>query len=583
MRLLANILILFLLTSPARSGTIVLEIRHLWEGEPLAIPSGELETFAGETVDFTRLSYLLSEPKLGTAPNRNQIAQKDDWFAFVDAENPVSRFTIEQIPDGNYTALNLKVGLNSQTDNSDPNLYGPTHPLNPLVNNLHWSPQGGYIFLALEGHSDPQSFSYHLGHPRNQVSFEIPLSLELNGAATVAIDFHLDRLFKGRHPLVTQDQTSTHSREGDSLAQLLKNQLPSVFSLREVRASDEPAITHDRTAEGEQHLVGTPYPFRLKKGFPIPQLPTDFPLTNERVALGEVLFHETQLSKNNAISCASCHDSAHAFSDPDRFSTGVEDRQGNRNSMPLFNLAWKSSFFWDGRAESLREQVLIPIQDHVEMDHDLESVVERLSSEEDYHSLFAEAFGTSEITPERISIALEQFLLSLTSFDSRFDRAARGEDTLTEEEKRGFELFMTEHDPRRGHFGADCFHCHGGALFTDHQFHNNGLEPGSDLGLEGATGKATDRFKFATPSLRNIALTAPYMHDGRFETLEEAVAHYLSDDIHRGPTLDPNLSKHPGSGIPLSESDAAALVAFLKTLTDEQYLNPQSPLELSRK
>ena len=148
--------------------------------------------------------------------------------------------------------------------------------------------------------------------------------------------------------------------------------------------------------------------------------------------------------------------------------------------------------------------------------------------------------------------------LTLTSYGSRFDQAMKGNETLTAQEQRGFELFFSEYEPRNGRFGADCFHCHGGALFTDHGFHNNGLSAGADSGLAAITDKSTDAGKFSTPSLRNVALTAPYMHDGRFETLEQVVDHY-SDGVHRSPTLDPNLSKHPEGGLQLSSADRRAL------------------------
>ena len=247
--------------------------------------------------------------------------------------------------------------------------------------------------------------------------------------------------------------------------------------------------------------------------------------------------------------------------------------------MPLFNLAWKSSFFWDGRAPSLRAQALMPIQDHAEMDESLTNVVAKLAALPAYPKLFAAAFDSPEITSEKIGLAVEQFLLTLTSCESKFDRAFRGEDKLTAREQRGFELFMTEYEPRTGHYGADCFHCHGGALFTDHQFHNNGLDAANpaDPGRFKVTGRESDRLKFSTPSLRNVELTAPYMHDGRFQTLEEVVDHY-SEHVQRSATLDPNLAKHPDGGLHLSADDKLALVAFLKTLTDEKYRRTASPV-----
>ncbi|MEY3896979.1 MAG: hypothetical protein RLZZ214_2500, partial [Verrucomicrobiota bacterium] len=276
--------------------------------------------------------------------------------------------------------------------------------------------------------------------------------------------------------------------------------------------------------------------------------------------------------RDGTLSCASCHAADAAFSDPRKFSTGVRGQTGTRNSMPLMNLAWKTSYFWDGRAPSLRAQALMPIQDHTEMDETLERVINKLTAKSDYPPLFVAAFGPSDISAEKIGLALEQYLLTLTAHDSKFDQALRGKAALSGDEMRGFELFMTEYEPRTGQTGADCFHCHGGPLFSDHQFHNNGLG-GDDPGRAKITGATGDQGKFASPSLRNIALTAPYMHDGRFATLEEVVEHY-SSGVLRGPTLDPNLAKHPAGGLNLGTADKAALVAFLKTLTSVESNSP---------
>jgi cytochrome c peroxidase len=236
--------------------------------------------------------------------------------------------------------------------------------------------------------------------------------------------------------------------------------------------------------------------------------------------------------------------------------------------MALVNLAWKREFFWDGRARSLRDQVLMPIQDPTEMAETLESVVGKLSGIPEYPVLFEKAFGTPRIDAERIALALEQFVLTLTHFRSRFDLSIQGKASLSDQERRGLELFMTENEPRMGQRGADCFHCHGGMLFTDHQFHDNGLDLApSDPGRARVTGRNADRGKFVTPTLRNIAQTAPYMHDGRFQTLEAVVRHY-SEGVQASPNLDPNLAKHPAGGLHLSLEDQSALVAFLKTLSD---------------
>jgi cytochrome c peroxidase len=294
-------------------------------------------------------------------------------------------------------------------------------------------------------------------------------------------------------------------------------------------------------------------------------------LTEEGVALGRRLFSEPMLSLGNRQSCATCHDPTKAFTDGAAVSVGAEGRSGTRSSMPLLNLAWKTSFFWDGRARTLREQVLQPITNPDEMAESLPSVLAKLaatSAADGYPEAFRSAFGSPEITAERLARALEQFLLVQVSGDSKFDRALRGEATLSTLEARGFELFRTEFDPTRGLRGADCFHCHGGSLFQSQRFGNNGLSTTfTDRGRAGVTGRASDEGLFAVPSLRNVARTAPYMHDGRFKTLEEAIAHYCTG-VKSSPTLDPNLAKHPDGGLRLEAQDQQALVAFLHTLSE---------------
>ena len=356
----------------------------------------------------------------------------------------------------------------------------------------------------------------------------------------------------------------------------------------------EQAFTFVGTSSDEYHTIaesepiapthGTPYPLRITKRFPQVELPKDNPLTIEGVQLGERLFHDIRLSKGNAQSCAICHDRSHAFTDPNkRFSIGVDGSIGRRNAMPLFNLAWKKGFFWDGRVERLRDQVLEPIQDAHEMQETLPNVVKKLQADERYPDMFQAAFDQSTISTDTLAKALEQFLSTLVSQDSKFDRAARGETKFTPEEQRGLQLFVTEYDPKNNQRGADCFHCHGGNLFTNHEFVNNGLDASfTDLGLGKVTGKTTDAGKFATPSLRNVAVTGPYMHDGRFATLEEVIDHYDSG-IKRSETLDPNLAKHPDTGLELSSEDKHALIAFLKTLTDDHFVRPKTSDSLTLK
>jgi cytochrome c peroxidase len=563
-------------------------INPKFSGEPVQPDSLRYETSAKENFSITRVSYLVS----GFALQRTDGSWLDltNEFAWFDLEKSRSTHWIRSIPAGEYRALRFHVGLDEARNHSDPAQYAADHPLNPNLNNLHWNWQGGYIFLAVEGmwrnaSGSLDGWSYHFARDTNRTLITIATPLNLTNDIGLELGFDLGSLLNAPRPIsFSKDGSSTHSREGDPIAAKLSANLPGAFGVRRISA-----LT---AGEGGAKIVKplylpekfTPYPFQMSATFPLPDLPRDNPLIIERVTLGEKLFHETALSKDNTLSCASCHDAKRAFTDPRKFSVGVRGQIGTRNAMPLFNLAWRSSFFWDGRAPSLRAQALMPIQDHTEMDETLTNVVNKLSvisyqlsvsntarTSNSYLLLFAAAFGTPEITPEKIGLALESFMLTLTSFDSKFDRAIRGEEKLSAEEQRGLELFMTEYDPRREQFGADCFHCHGGALFQSQTFANNGLDSTfTDAGRAKITGKDSDKGKFSTPSLRNIALTAPYMHDGRFATLEEVVEHY-STGVKRSATLDPNLAKHPDGGLHLSEADRRALAAFLRTLTDDKY------------
>jgi cytochrome c peroxidase len=296
----------------------------------------------------------------------------------------------------------------------------------------------------------------------------------------------------------------------------------------------------------------------------MPELPADNPLTVEGVVLGERLFHEARLSLRRNQSCADCHQPAHGFSDPRPVSLGTAEQAGTRNAPSLRNLAWHRRFAWDGRRERLRDAATAPISDDREMALPLDQAVARLAGDAEYREQFARAFG-GEVTSERIGLALEQFLLTRTAAESKFDRVLRGEAQLSEEEAQGFALFHTEYDPAHGKRGADCFHCHGGFDFSDHAFHDTGLG-GGDPGRLNATGREEDRGKFKTPTLRDLAHTAPYFHDGRARTIEEAVAHY-DHEVQRTANLDPNLAKRGRLG--LSASEQKTLVAFLRTLTEE--------------
>ena len=325
-------------------------------------------------------------------------------------------------------------------------------------------------------------------------------------------------------------------------------------------------------------------PFVLETGdFPEPILPTDNPLTVQGVKLGRMLFYEKSLSRDGSISCASCHNQENAFTDDRTFSKGVDGFDTHRHSMTIFNMAWnKKGFFWDGRAEALREQALMPIQDSVEMDETLENVIAKLNEKQLYRDQFARAFG-GNITTEKLSLALEQFMLSIVSTESKYDKYLRGDATLTSSENRGRRLFELEYNPYfPDQSGADCFHCHFPKNFGGQDFRNNGLESEAtmtDYGRELVNNNIDDRGKMKIPSLRNVELTAPYMHDGRFNTLEEVLDHYNSG-VQLSPTLSPDMAYSQPTGLFLDDKDKTDIIAFLKTLTDQSitsnpdYSNP---------
>jgi cytochrome c peroxidase len=318
--------------------------------------------------------------------------------------------------------------------------------------------------------------------------------------------------------------------------------------------------------------------------------PADNQITDNGATLGRVLFYDKNLSINNTIACASCHLQANGFSDPATFSVGFDGGVTPRNSMGLINARFYANgkFFWDERAASLEEQTLIPIQDHIEMGMHLDTLIKKLNTISYYPSLFEKAFGNKTITTDRVAKALSQFMRSIVSYNSKYDvgRANFPANThqsllgdfsnFTDSENRGKEIFFAD---------TSCGVCHGSEAFTGRIATNNGLDVVyADEGLGGISGNAGEISKFKVPSLRNVELTAPYMHDGRFKTLEEVVEHYNSG-IQSHPNLSTTLRERGElNGAPkrlnLSDSDKIALVAFLKTLTDNsiasevKYSNP---------
>ena len=302
-----------------------------------------------------------------------------------------------------------------------------------------------------------------------------------------------------------------------------------------------------------------------------PVIPSNNPLTEEGIELGKKLFFDKKLSVNGSQSCADCHKPSNSFTDARQYSIGVDNIQGTRNSMPLFNLAWNydDRFFWDGRELSLERQVFDPITNPIEMHNTIANLVQELQIDSEYPEMFLKAFGTEIIDSVQIGKAIAQYERTIISANSKFDKYLLGQTTLTIQEEEGFNVFM---DEERG----DCFHCHGNEnnpLWTDNKFHNNGLDNNfSDLGLGAVTGNPNDNGKFKTPSLRNLEFTAPYMHDGRFSTIDEVINHY-SEGLQDSQTVDPLMKMVSQGGVQLSFEEKANLKAFLLTLSDYDFIS----------
>lgn len=302
----------------------------------------------------------------------------------------------------------------------------------------------------------------------------------------------------------------------------------------------------------------------IPKGWPKPNY--DFskkPLNPATIELGRALFYDPILSRNNTISCASCHSPYNAFTHVDHaLSHGIEDKIGTRNSPALMNLAWNKLFMWDGAVNNIEVQALAPMHNKVEMDETIEHVVTKLQASKTYPSLFRKAFGDSVITGEHTLKAIGQFMLTLVSANAKYDSVMRHQSRFTTQEENGYRLFKMH-----------CSACHTEPLFTNLSFENNGLPVDTnlnDFGRVRISHNANDSLKFKVPTLRNIEYSYPYMHDGRFKTLSAVLKHYTSG-IQNSATLSPILQQP----ITLTANEKVDLIAFLLTLSDKSFLfNP---------
>lgn len=343
-----------------------------------------------------------------------------------------------------------------------------------------------------------------------------------------------------------------------------------IFSVGLTSCKKDGGLT-DIAYEPEEYIVEIP------EGFPELLSPPDNPLTKEGVQLGRRLFYDPILSADNSMSCSSCHEREQAFTDNLATSVGIDGIAGTRSSMSLLNIGFfYNGLFWDGASDNLEEQAIEPVQNPVELHEDWGNVEEKLRNHEDYPTRFRKAFGIqdeSEITKELATKALAQFeRILISGGQSRYDKILSGEVFPTDEELNGYDMFF---DISPDFPDAECGHCHGGPLLTTNEYFNNGLDEVADLsnfpdlGRGGVTNYVFDNGKFRAPSLRNIALTAPYMHDGRFQTLEEVLEHYNSGG-HYADNLDPLILD-----LELSEENMQDIITFLHTFTDTTYLeNP---------
>lgn len=291
------------------------------------------------------------------------------------------------------------------------------------------------------------------------------------------------------------------------------------------------------------------------------------PLTQQGFELGKKIFYDGRLASDGIVSCGFCHEQSSAFTHHGHtFSHGVDDQIGKRNTPPIQNMAFQSNFMWDGASDHLEMMPLIPILSEVEMNGNFISIIEMMKADADYRNRFKTVFKNGTINSENMLKALAQFMAMMISSNSRFDKYRRNETggTFTEDEFVGYTLFQSK-----------CASCHSTDLFTDNSLRNNGLAINpkiNDYGKYEVTGREEDKFKFKVPSLRNVAYTAPYMHDGRYFTLEAAVEHYRSK-VQDTQNLDPLLKQNATLGIAFTDEEKVKIIAFLKTLSDEEFIN----------
>lgn len=490
----------------------------------------------GTTFGVARLTYFVSNLRLKQA-NGDRLAL--GGVAYVDVKDPSTLQMQVSLPlHATGNTLMFTVGMGPQ-DNTSGRFELPPQSL------MEW-PQtmgGGYHHMKLEGRyrdAAGQAINYtvHTG-PLNgsdySVTAEVPLNdLVLDDGAEVELVMDVTRWFEA-YDLNAYGAGVMNIPAAQALLQTNGARAFSVGYTGPLRHTEPTAPPQAVTLD---------YP----AGVPIPMVvPLDNPTTAQGVALGRRLYYDPQLDGVASRACADCHHQGGAFSSTN--GTGV---------LPHINLGFNTSFLWDGLVSSGLEDAMV-----FEVEEFFATSVDRLGQDAVYPPMFEAAFGPGSITTQKAAYALAQFQRTLLSFNSRYDQHLRGEVELNASERRGMEVFFTE--------AGDCFHCHGTLLFTDNLFHNTGLDMVSEReGLMAVTHDAADRGRFKTPTLRNIALTAPYMHDDRYGSLGQVINFY-SEGLHNAPGIDPLMKRAATGGIQLTPLQKADLLAFLQTLSDTTF------------
>ncbi len=597
----------------ASTGDVSLVFYHVNAGAELMPRSLDYVNEAGNSYSVTRFDYLITDISLNRTDGIT-VPLGDVIYGDAITQGEIAH-TFSDVPAGSYESIRFTWGVPAEMNEAgflsgDYDLMGWPSELG-----------GGYYAMRLEGFwtdlaaSAPgfQSYSLHTGFLRRCLDEGVGLQdcppsrlVEFDGSFEIELDTGEFRVGKEDRWFIeaSVDVNRWMSAPVYDLAQEWADQSecpisPDVCTLGSPTSSSVEAqqdLYENRSdvfalIDVSEASMGSPIamevdldiaPYGLAN-WPLMPVPDDNPTTREGIALGRHLFYDPILSRDGSMSCGTCHRQEFAFADPRRFSLGVNGEAGVFNAPALANLGWASgapfnkiysaksfALFWDGHAGSLEHQSTFPVEDPLEMDRSWDAVVREMQSHSSYPDMFEAAFGSRHVTIEGVTRALAQFQRTFRSYNSKWDRVQRGEESLSPSEQRGYDAFVAE--------TGDCFHCHGGnfALMINpsNSFANNGLDAIPEAGLRDSTSFFLHEGLFKTPTLRNVEVTAPYMHDGRFNTLEEVLEFYSTGVHIDSKNLNSALRARVIAG-PIDPAMQSDIIAFLKTRTDDEFLtNP---------